>query len=862
MDDLLATLSQATGAKIQQPAQSAGLGAFDPTKSYGTPPQMLDNLSNQESSGGKNLVNPTTGAMGPNQFTPSTLASLRQQGVKFDPFDPQQSRAAADWYIQKLRSQNGGSYDAALKAYGGFVHADPTTYIDHVKNGVPGFQGAPAPTTPGQSYSGQQASGYSGPTSDLMDTLQSAVSAPAQAPKASTQPQGAPQPQAQPESSFLGGLGHAAAGLADSVLAVPGQAVQAVDYAARRALQQTPQQAEQASQNDFGGSQHLIGNALGITNTAGYQGEASQKLSQLAGNVMGKGAQAVSSATGGAVSPQDAGNMLSSLAMLAPGAIKGAAPIARDAALATAADDASVRAAPPAAPSGPAMQPRTVVGGGAASTNLNPYPVLSGEDATRGPFPQVKLSRMAEDATPAEQAVRAGIVNQVMPDAGSVRTGVITGNENALRDEYGAAKSPVQTPATQAMKSQIANEQQALADYGQQRVDATGASSTLLNDEQRGRAINDAIYGPEDSLVSYFRDAKNSVYEQARQTEGDNPIGTANITRLLNDPQFAARVTGRGNQNVVRAANQFMDLARDGGLEDPVSGQMYQPNSVASLDTIRKALNGMWNESNQQTVAELNAALDRDMASGEGNDLYKRGDQIHQAEKTILGTAGIGTILGDYDANGVKVGTALENIPDKLNSMPTDRWQHLRNVLDDLSRGQIHGAPDGMPPVPDEVMQAAGQARNEMDGAAARAVLEAGTTKAGVWNQNAVNKVLNSTVGQKIISNFSPEEVQAFHTLNYAGQIMPGVHPYEGAGNQLSRLTKPGFVERFAPNAGASTGAAIGSHIPIPGAGWFGAAAGERVGSKISDLAQGKRSEAQYRAITEEMRRNSQLGNR
>src|ERR1700761_1928640 len=114
MDDLLSTLQQATGATAAQPPTGGSAPAFDPTKSYGTPTAMLNNLENQESSGGKNLVNAKTGAMGPYQFTPSTLAMLRNQGVKFDPFDPQESRAAADWYIQQLKQQNGETYQGAL----------------------------------------------------------------------------------------------------------------------------------------------------------------------------------------------------------------------------------------------------------------------------------------------------------------------------------------------------------------------------------------------------------------------------------------------------------------------------------------------------------------------------------------------------------------------------------------------------------------------------------------------------------------------------------------------------------------------------------------------------------------------------
>jgi hypothetical protein len=507
------------------------------------------------------------------------------------------------------------------------------------------------------------------------------------------------------------------------------------------------------------------------------------------------------------------------------------------------------------------MPGRVMVGGGAASANLNPYPMLTGEDAARGAFPQVKLSKIAQDVTPQEQAVRANIVNQIMPDAESVRSGVITGNENTLRDEYAAAKSPIQTPASQALKAQIANEQQALADYAQQRVEATGASPNILTNEERGRVINDAIYGPEDSLTSYLRDTKRAIYDEAQRVAGDNPIKTTHIDTLLADPQFQAGVKLSGNEGTVGGAADLIQLARTTGFRDPVSGDMYAPNSVAAWDAVRKAINSEWSPSNRNVVRQLNGAIDRDIAATGGQEMYKLGDRIHQVEQTLLDSKGIGSVLGEYDDNGIKTGPSLESIPQKLNTMPLDQWQHIHDTLDDLSRGQIRGAPDGMPPVPPEVQQAAMQARNEMNGSLARAVHEAGAAKAGVWNQNSVNKVLNSSVGQKIVRNFPPDEVQAFHTLNYGGQIMPGVHSYEGAGNQLARLAKPGFVERYAPAAGTSAGAAIGSHVPIPGAGWVGAVAGERVGRRISDFAATKRAQAQFEHVTNEMRRNAQLGN-
>ncbi|WP_104656518.1 lytic transglycosylase domain-containing protein [Ralstonia insidiosa] len=862
--DLLDTLQQATGTT---PQQSSGPGAFDPKKSYGTPSNMLDNLTNQESSGGKNLVNKTTGAMGPYQFLPSTVAALRNQGVKFDPFDPKESRAAADWYIQTLKQEHGGTYEGALKAYGGFVTKDPSQYIDHVKNGVPGFSSAPAPTIPGQNSSGQQPSSYSGPTSDLLSTLQGATQGPP-----SNQPDqierrygNAQAAQPQAETSALSHFGHAAAGLADTVLSGPGALAQQGDYAIRRALQQTSEQASQGAANDFGGSVHPVGNLFGVTNTPGYQGEASQRAMGAVGNVVQKGSAAVANATG--LPQQDVENMAGSLSMLAPGAVKGiikkVGPIVGQAALETAAEDSNIRPQVPTPQVGPVMQERgfgaTSVGSAAATAN--PYPVLTGEDASRGPFPQVKLSKISKDVTLHEQGVRAGVVNEIMGEnAGSARTGVITGNENTLRDEYAAAKTPNQTPATQAIRTQIANEQQALSDYAEKRIQATGASQTLLTNDERGRVINDAIYGDENSLKSYLHDAKRSIYDQARATSGDNPIQTQHVDTLLSDPQFRAGVKLGNNETTLSGAQDLIDLARTTGFKDPVTGEMYAPNSVAAWDAVRKSLNSQWSPSNANLLRQLNGAIDRDIAATGGQEMYKLGDRIHQVEKTLLDSKGIGSVLGEYDANGIKTGASLESIPAKLNSMPQDQWQHIRDTLDELSRGQIRGAPEGMPAVPKEVQQAAAAARAEMDGALARAVHEAGASKAGVWNQNAVNKVLNSSVGQKILRNFSPDEIQNFHTLNYGGQIMPGVHSYEGAGNQISRLSKPGFVERYAPHSGATTGAAVGAHIPIPGASFAGAALGERIGQKISGSIGGRRERSNLQNITNEMHQNALLG--
>jgi hypothetical protein len=322
MDDLLSTIQSANpnaepAAAAPPSAAPAPTGGFDPTKSYGTPAKLLDNLQAEESSGNPLAVNKQTQAMGPYQFTPSTVAMLRSQGVKFDPFDPQQARNAADYYIQQLKQQNGGTYQGALKAYGGFKTADPSQYIAKAMSGVP-----PEPTMPGQSNSGAQPQGYTGPTSDLFSTLQQGAKGAAQAPAAP-----APQQPGQqaPASGFWSGMGRSAAGLADTVLSAPGAMAQQGTYALARASGMTPEEAT-AQAAHFGAAVHPIGNLAGVTNTPEYQNEATQRAQQAIGGVVNKGVNAVANATGAA--PQDVANMAGSLALAAPGAIKAGVPLA------------------------------------------------------------------------------------------------------------------------------------------------------------------------------------------------------------------------------------------------------------------------------------------------------------------------------------------------------------------------------------------------------------------------------------------------------------------------------------------------------------------------------------------------------
>lgn len=92
-------------------------------------PQLLNGLERTESGGNPNAIGPPIPgkpyrAQGAFQFIPPTVDMLAKQGIKFDPFNREQSREAAGGYLGSLTQKFGGSLDRAIAAYKGFSNVD------------------------------------------------------------------------------------------------------------------------------------------------------------------------------------------------------------------------------------------------------------------------------------------------------------------------------------------------------------------------------------------------------------------------------------------------------------------------------------------------------------------------------------------------------------------------------------------------------------------------------------------------------------------------------------------------------------------------------------------------------------------
>ena len=150
--------------------------------------KILDRLKMVESSGDPYALNKESKAMGAYQFMPEQVQTMHKQGIKFNPFDEEESRQAAKTYLEKLVKQK-GSVEKALAAYGGFVTKDPTAYVNKV------LQGSTMPQTKAPQQTQQATSS---------DPLEAFLSGQQPAPTAQPAPQNAPAKTQAIKQKFLG----------------------------------------------------------------------------------------------------------------------------------------------------------------------------------------------------------------------------------------------------------------------------------------------------------------------------------------------------------------------------------------------------------------------------------------------------------------------------------------------------------------------------------------------------------------------------------------------------------------------------------------------------------------------------------
>ena len=321
-DDVMNMLGVQDDSQAKQPSvvSSAPLPSFDVSKKYGTPDQILNNLAGVESSNNPYAINEDSKAMGKYQFTPDTAARLHKNGIKFNAFDENEARAAADYYIQQLVRENGGDYKKAIAAYGGFKKTDPTEYVNKVLKGVSFTEPQSAETPqeqPGPIESGVMEQLGLEPEGETYKPIELNIVTSSQSPSQ----YGGETPEFTPEEISKGTAPFAAA--ADLVAGGVAGMAKTSAYWLSRMSGMSPEEAEKTAQRGDV-LENPIGKLAGLINTPEYQNSLPMQAANLIGQAANYPGKKLSEATG--LHPLDAQYGTNFLMMAVPEAagLKGA----------------------------------------------------------------------------------------------------------------------------------------------------------------------------------------------------------------------------------------------------------------------------------------------------------------------------------------------------------------------------------------------------------------------------------------------------------------------------------------------------------------------------------------------------------
>ena len=489
-----------------------------------------------------------------------------------------------------------------------------------------------------------------------------------------------------------------------------------------------------------------------------------------------------------------------------------------------------------------------MAGMGAAMTDTNPFPSVAGQETSRGNYPVVKLTKIADAVPITEQSLRSTVASEILGPDKPIRTGVVNGSENTLRTEYTEARLPEQTQRGRLLKEQMADEQTALSQYAENIRNETNAQRNAT-DYARGERVNSAL-ATDEGLTGLFKTEKNSIYKEAEKTVGNKPVASTEFESLIDSPSFQAELKLAKQSDFTGGLKQLLDIHKDTGL--PLGKDKFAaPNSIAGLEALRKTLNKQWNHENKYFIGRAVEAIDNDIAKSGGAGLYEKAINLHAFEKTIMGSKAMESLFGDVGPNGIKKGAAAEQVMQKLNNLSLDEWQHVYNTLNDVASGEIRFKGNVLA-IPEELRITAESARNEMQGSLVNEIYKAGSGNKGEWNANAANKAMNK-LDAKIQYSLPPDLQRKLHTLNLGGQWMPGIQSYEGAALQTRRVGK---IEKSLPAMGASAGAAAGGAIGGPGGAAVGAYLMEKAGSAGQRIMSTRREAKEAKKLAQEMKAN------
>jgi hypothetical protein len=419
-------------------------------------------------------------------------------------------------------------------------------------------------------------------------------------------------------------------------------------------------------------------------------------------------------------------------------------------------------------------------------------------------FPETPTVAPPGGFTPDQQLARAKILQSVGIDPNKIRRSSLTGDGTAGSTDFQTAK--LDTPAGREMRAIIEGEKTAITNHADSLVAKTGGTHGV--DQSALYARGNTILAPLDSLKQWFDNRTSALYKAADERAQGVPTNLSKFSSVLND---ASELTNSDRVHLQGAVNAYVKKLGIAGEDGSIAGNAQQ------AETIRKYLNEQWSPQNSRLVGKLKDALDEDVTSAAGADIYSEARKIRALRgQTLDNPNGIAKLMDSSGPEGVNRSVPVEKIADSLTGMPVDQFSHVVKTLRES---------------PPELQPQAAAALAEIKAQFANKVHAVGSSQQGQWNAKGVTKYLQNNAA-RMAQVFSPEEMAQFRNLNDAGHILAKDQSYPGAAVQGHNLVTHGVITGL-PTAGAAVGGFVGG----PAGAAIGSVAGRMAAGSVENAA-------------------------
>lgn len=411
---------------------------------------------------------------------------------------------------------------------------------------------------------------------------------------------------------------------------------------------------------------------------------------------------------------------------------------------------------------------------------------------------------------PPEQARRIRVLNELGLNGQDIRASAISGDPLAASTDAQLAK--LDTGSGRVAKAALDTERNALRSYGQQTAELTGGhlGDTQIDTISRGQSVTDALEG----LSDHYNAGIRSLYQAADEAGKGVPTDLKGFQDVLKDDSLMTnqdRIGLRGGLNAY--LNKLGVVDKNGNITA----------SVQQAETIRKYLNDEWSPQNSKLVRSLKDALDDDVTSSAGSDIYGQARALRaQRGQTLDDPKGISSLIDSSGPNGINRIVPSDKVMQKIETMPPEQLDHVLTTLRGMT-GDL--APQGQ------------KALSDIQSHFAQRLNEIGDSQQVQWNSKGVNQYLKNNAArlQSVFAD-KPDLLKRFYTLNEGGKILRFDPSYPGAAAQAANLAKSGAFPTYL-HRGISTGAAAAG-------GAFGGPIGAAAGEFVGNIAGGKAAQA------------------